>query len=244
MEKTSKLRLDQLLVALALAPDAKTAQALILSGSVEVEGRRLDKPGTRLLPTAAVRVLDLAPPFASRAGSKLAPILDLFEVEVKGEVCMDLGASTGGFTDCLLQRGAARVHAFDVGRGLLDWSLRQDDRVVVREGVNVRFLEPAMVEEKPSLATVDLSFISLRLVLPRLKLFSPIRVLALVKPQFEAARGEVGRGGIVRDQRVRAKIIEGVRGFAEEAGFEVLGEAPSPLAGAKGNVEHFLWLRT
>ena len=241
--RKTKHRLDDLMVVRGLAENCKTAAALVLSGVVEVEGRIVDKPGAPIAEPAAIRLRPSQSPYSSRAGLKLAPILDRFSIDVRDWVCIDLGASTGGFTDCLLQRGARKVYAFDVGRGLLDWKLRQDPRVEVREGVNVRFLEPAMLEERPRLATADLSFISLRAVLPRLKLFAAIRVLALVKPQFEAAREDVGRGGVIRDPDLRSRIIEDFKRFAAEEGFVLLAEAPSPLPGAKGNLEHFLYLK-
>lgn len=237
-----KRRLDQRLVERRLASDLTSAASVIRSGAVFVDGQRIDKPGTQIPAGATISVREPRNPFASRGGLKLAPVLECLGIDVRDKVCLDLGASTGGFTDCLLQRGAQRVHAFDVGRGILDWSLRRDPRVVVREGVNVRFLKREMVGEPIQFATVDLSFISLRAVLPMLKPFAPIRILALIKPQFEAAPNEVGKGGVVRDETVRQRVIEEFKDFARREGFMVVADAPSPLPGAKGNREHFVLL--
>ncbi len=230
------------MAARGLAEDRKTAAALVIAGVVEVEGRIIDKPGTQIPEASEIRLVKSECPFASRGGLKLDPILRRFSIDVRDQVCMDLGSSTGGFTDCLLQRGARKVYAFDVGRGLLDWKLRQDPRVEPREGFNVRRLTPEDLDEPPRFATVDLSFISLRLILPGLRRFSPIQILALVKPQFEAARGEVPRGGVIRDEPLRRRIIADFKQFALAEGFVILAEAPSPVPGAKGNREHFLLL--
>ena len=166
-----------------------------------------------------------------------------FGVRVRGKACIDLGSSTGGFTHCLLQHGAKRVYAFDVGRGQLDWKLRNDPRVVVRESTNVRYLRPTMVDELIDLVTVDLAFISLRLVLPSIREFSGATTLALVKPQFEAKREEVGAGGIIRSLSLQTEIVGRVKDFAIGQGFTLWGEMPSPLRGQKGNREYFLFLR-
>ncbi len=237
----TRLRLDQLLVQKGLAADRRQAEAWILRGLVQVEGRRVDKAGTPTDEGAEIQVA--APPrYVSRGGLKLEAALAGSGLDPSGLVCLDLGASTGGFTDCLLQHGARRVYAFDVGHGQLDWNLRQDPRVVVRERVNVRRLTPDEIPDLPRLVTIDLSFISLRLVLPRLEQFGPLDVLALVKPQFEARREEVEAGGVIRDEATRLRIVARVRRFAVREGFQVRGQVPSPVAGAKGNREEFLVL--
>ncbi|MGY4707128.1 TlyA family RNA methyltransferase [Candidatus Bipolaricaulota sp. J31] len=239
-----RVRLDQLLVQRGLAESRAKAQALIRAGQVFVDGRVVDKPGASVLPDAEV-VLKARPRYVSRGGEKLEAALRAFDVDPHGKVCLDVGASTGGFTDCLLQHGARRVHAVDVGRGLLHWKLRNDPRVVVHEGVNARYLRPEEIGEPVDLATVDVSFISLRLVLPAL--VGIVRpggdVIALVKPQFEAGRDKVGKGGVVRDPRVHREVVTGIARFAEEElGWSVAGAIRSPLLGPAGNVEFFLYL--
>jgi len=238
-----KERLDLLLIERGHAISRAQAQALIRAGRVRVGGKVLDKPGTPVPSDAPIEVTE-PPAFVSRGGEKLAAALDAFGVDPGGRVCLDVGASTGGFTDCLLQRGAARVYAVDVGRGQLDWRLRNDPRVVVREGVNARHLRAEDVGEPVDLATVDVSFISLRLVLPPLG--SVVKpggdVIALVKPQFEAGREQVRRG-VVRDPAVHQAVVEGIASFArDELGWEVRGSIPSPLLGPAGNREFFLHL--
>ncbi|MEE8350244.1 MAG: TlyA family RNA methyltransferase, partial [Acidobacteriota bacterium] len=199
-EKTKKRkRLDALLVEKGLAQDLKKATALILSGVVLIEEQRVDKPGTLIEPASTFRIKSKESKYVSRGGLKLAAALQDFAVDTIGKTCLDLGASTGGFTDCLLQHGAGKVYAFDVGSGQLHWNLQRDPRVVVRDSVNVRFLEPSMVENAVDLIVIDLAFISLRLIFPRLKLFPSVEIIALVKPQFEASRGQVGPGGVIRD---------------------------------------------
>lgn len=240
-----KERLDVLLVQQGLASSRAQAQALIRAGRVRVAGQVLDKPGHEVPPDSPLEVL--APPrYVSRGGEKLEGALRAFGVDPQGRVCLDVGASTGGFTDCLLQHGAARVYAVDVGRGQLDWRLRRDPRVVVREGLNARHLRPEDLGEPVDLATVDVSFISLRLVLPPLEavLRPGGEVIALVKPQFEAGRGLVRRG-VVRDPAVHEAVLQGIASFArEELGWTVVRSAPSPLLGPAGNREFFLHLRT
>ncbi len=232
----NKTRLDVLLVERGLAESRQRAQRLIRAGQVLVNDRPVDKPGTQVDDGAAIR-LRAKLPYVSRGGLKLAAALDTFGVDVRGAVCADVGASTGGFTDCLLQRGAARVYAIDVGYGQLAWRLRQDQRVVVMERVNVRYLEglPEMVD----VATVDVSFISLQLVLPAvLRFLKPDgHVIPLIKPQFEAGRQQVGKGGVVKDPAVHRAVLERVLGWAIEHGLAVQGLIPSPLRGPKGNVE-------
>jgi len=236
-----KARLDLLLVEKGLAPSRTKAQALILAGQVRVNGVLVDKPSALIARSAFLEVL--APPkYVSRGGEKLAAALQAFRLDPSGKVCLDIGASTGGFTDCLLQHGAARVYAVDVGRGQLHWKLRQDPRVVVKEGLNARFLKPEDIGEPVDLVTIDVSFISLRLILPRL--VGIVRkegdVVPLVKPQFEAGREHV-RKGVVRDPRVhRAVLEELVRFVREELGWSVCNGVASPLLGPEGNREFFL----
>src|SRR5262249_9604014 len=234
-----------LLVARGLAATREKAQALILAGQVEVEGRRIDKAGAPVAEEAAVRVLGPVHPFVSRGGVKLEAALDAFGVDPRGRGCLDVGASTGGFTDCLLQRGAARVYAVDVGYGQVDARLRADARVVLRERLNARFLSGEHVPEPVAIAVMDLSFISVRLVLPAVvPLVEPGGwIIVLVKPQFEAGRGEVGKGGIVRSEQIRQRVLREVEEFGRGLGFEVLGAIPSPIRGASGNQEFLLGFR-
>lgn len=241
----TKERLDILLVERGHAPSRAQAQALIRAGRVRVGGTVLDKPGIRIAPDTVIEVAAVSP-FVSRGGEKLRAALEAFRVDPRGKVCLDVGASTGGFTDCLLQHGAARVYAVDVGRGQLDWRLRNDPRVVVKEGLNARFLRPEDIGEPADLATVDVSFISLRLVLPPLA--SVVRpggeVIALVKPQFEAGR-DAARRGVVRDPAVHQAVVEGIASFVQDGlGWRVLGSIPSPLLGPAGNREFFVHLKT
>jgi 23S rRNA (cytidine1920-2'-O)/16S rRNA (cytidine1409-2'-O)-methyltransferase len=238
------VRLDRLLVDRGLAPSRERAQRLIMAGEVLVADRPASKPGTLVPADAPLRLRVPASPYVSRGGEKLAGALDAFGLDVGGLVVLDVGASTGGFTDCLLRRGARRVLAVDVGYGQLAWTLRQDARVVVLERTNARALEPAMLPEPADLATIDVSFISLTLVLP--PVVAALRpggvIVALVKPQFEAGRGQVGKGGVVRDPAVRAEAVANVRAAAGALGLSVRGEADSVLAGPKGNREVFLLL--
>jgi 23S rRNA (cytidine1920-2'-O)/16S rRNA (cytidine1409-2'-O)-methyltransferase len=221
-----------------------------MAGTVEVEDRRIDKPGTRVAEDVRVRVLAPSEPFASRAGRKLAAALDRFDLVPEGWTCLDVGASTGGFTDCLLQRGAARVYALDVGYGQLDYSLRIDPRVVVMERINVRYLAPDALPEPCDLITVDVSFISLTKVVPALvpHLRRPDgRLLTLIKPQFEAGREQVGKGGIVRDEEVRRRVIDetarAIAGIGSGPVLHLVGVADSEVPGTGGNREAFALFR-
>ena len=242
-------RLDKALVARGLAQSRERARALILAGRVDVDGRRVDKVGAPVGADAKIEVRGEELPFVSRGGVKLEHALETFGIDVRGRVAVDLGASTGGFTDCLLQRGAARVHAIDVGYNQLAWKLRSDPRVVVRERQNVRALDVATIDdrEKVDLVVGDLSFISLTLVLPTVRELLAARggdAVLLVKPQFEVGKGKVGKGGVVREEDERRRAREQVAEAARAAGFEVRGETESPIRGAKsGNVEYLLWLR-
>lgn len=232
-------RLDSALVSRGLAESREQAGRLILAGAVRVDGVLADKQA-RLVPAGArIEVLRRGEEFASRAGAKLAAALDAFALSPEGLVAMDVGASTGGFTDCLLRRGARRVYAVDVGYGQLDWRLRGDERVVVLDRTNIRHLEPSAVPEPVAFAVVDVSFISLTLVLPCvLRFLAPdATVVALVKPQFEVGKGQVGRGGIVRDEGRRRGAVEKVLVCAAGLGLAPLGEMDSPVHGQKGNRE-------
>jgi 23S rRNA (cytidine1920-2'-O)/16S rRNA (cytidine1409-2'-O)-methyltransferase len=239
------LRLDQLLVQRGLFTTREQARRAVMAGTVEVGGRRMDKPGTPVAEDAPVSVLAPKEPFVSRAGRKLADALDCFGVDPAGQVCLDVGASTGGFTDCLLQRGALRVYALDVGYGQLDQKLRYDPRVTVMERINARHLQPGDLPETCDLITIDVSFISLDKVVPALlpHLADGGRVLALIKPQFEAGRGAVGKGGILRDEELRKRVIqERAEGLAA-LGLELVGTHDSAVPGMGGNREAFALLR-
>jgi 23S rRNA (cytidine1920-2'-O)/16S rRNA (cytidine1409-2'-O)-methyltransferase len=241
----AKQRLDLLLVARALAPSREKAQALIMAGQVLVNQQCIDKPGRAVPHDAAVLVQGHDHPYVSRGGLKLAGALRDFAVDPTERVALDIGASTGGFTDCLLQHDARKVYAVDVGYGQLAWSLQQDPRVVSLERTNIRYVTSEAFNEPISLMVVDASFISLRLILPKTweLLESQGDLLALVKPQFEAGRQEVGRGGKVRDERVHERILDEVSAAAQQQGFHVCGRTVSDVAGKKsGNTEFFLHL--
>lgn len=243
------MRLDQLLVERGLFPSREQARRAVMAGVVEVEGRRVDKPGTDIGGSLRVEVLAPKEPFVSRAGRKLAHALDHFGVDPAGKVCLDVGASTGGFTDCLLQRGAARVYALDVGYGQLDHRLRTDPRVVVMERINARYLAPDALPEPVDLITIDVSFISLDKIVPALlpHLAPGGMLLPMIKPQFEAGRGVVGKGGILRDEAVRERVVrecaEGLAAVGREQGLELSGPFDSPVHGTGGNRESFALLR-
>lgn len=239
----AKRRLDVLLLERGLVESREKARAAVMAGSVLVDEREVLKPGTLVEETASLRLAQPSP-YVSRGGQKLAHALETFGIDVSGLVAADVGASTGGFTHCLLQRGAARVYAIDVGRGQLDYRLRQDRRVVVMEGVNARHLET--LPEPVQIITIDVSFISLRLVLPAARrwLAPAGSIVALFKPQFEARREEVGKGGVVRDPLLHATLIGRFAAWCTANGFRILGLTSSPLLGPKGNREFFFWLRT
>jgi 23S rRNA (cytidine1920-2'-O)/16S rRNA (cytidine1409-2'-O)-methyltransferase len=238
---TPKKRLDVLLVESGLAHSRARAQRLIMAGEVLVNGQVMDKPGARVSPSATIELLARLP-YVSRGGVKLAAALDAFRVAVEGLIAADVGASTGGFTDCLLQRGAARVYAIDVGYGQLAWRLRQDPRVVVMERTNARYLE--CLPEPVDLVVVDVSFISLELILPRAMdwLRTDGQIVALIKPQFEAGREQVGRGGVVKSTEVHAAVLRRIANWAIEQGLAVRGLMTSPLLGPAGNVEFLIHL--
>jgi 23S rRNA (cytidine1920-2'-O)/16S rRNA (cytidine1409-2'-O)-methyltransferase len=235
------VRLDQLLVERGLFSSREQARRAVMAGTVEVEGRRVDKPGTAVATDARLAVLAPKEPFVSRAGRKLAHALDHFGVDPAGRVCLDVGASTGGFTDCLLQRGASRVYAVDVGYGQLDMRLRNDPRVVVMERINARHLAPDALPEPCGLITIDVSFISLLKVVPALlpHLATGGLLLPMIKPQFEAGRGAVGKGGILRDDEVRTRAVSACATGIAALGLTALGVFDSPVAGTGGNREAF-----
>ena len=244
----ARARLDVLLVERGLAVSRERARALILAGQVRVDGQPVTKAGTSIAADAAVTIDSPDHPWVGRGGIKLAHALDTFAVHVRDRAALDIGASTGGFTDVLLQRGAPRVVALDVGHGQLDWKLRSDPRVVVREHVNARHLSPVDLPEDLrtfGIVTIDVSFISLRLILPVVPaLLDPDGdVVALVKPQFEAGRGEVGRGGIVRDPLVRTRVVDDVAGAADALGLNPVAVIDSPIRGMEGNLEFLMHLR-
>lgn len=238
-----KERLDKLLVVRGLAQSRERARALILAGQVVVGHHTVDKAGAQVATDVSLRLKGEDIPYVSRGGLKLEKALDAFPIDVTGKVAMDVGASTGGFTDCLLQRGAARVYAVDVGYGQLAWSLRQDSRVVNLERTNIRHLQPQALPEKPTLAVIDASFISLEKVLPATLdlLEDQAEVVALIKPQFEVGRGAVGKG-VVRDASQHEAVVERIRQLSEQLGCQVLGVTASPILGPKGNREFLIYL--
>ncbi len=239
-----RARLDKLLVDRGLAASRERARRLIMAGEVWVDARRLDKSGALVAVDAPLEVRGSDIPFVSRGGLKLDGALTHWGIDVHGLVAVDVGASTGGFTDCLLQRGARRVFAIDVGYGQFSWKLRQDPRVTLFERANVRTFDPSQLPQRAQLAVIDVSFISLRLVLPAvLELVVPgAMVLPLVKPQFEVGKGEVGKGGVVRDPGMQRSAVAAVREFALSLGLVCHGDYPSPILGPKGNQEFFLYL--
>jgi 23S rRNA (cytidine1920-2'-O)/16S rRNA (cytidine1409-2'-O)-methyltransferase len=241
-------RLDKLLVDRGLAASRERAAALVMAGSVLVEGQPATKPGAQIDPSAQITLKEEDHPYVSRGALKLVKGLDTFAIDPTGLVCLDIGASTGGFTDVLLRRGAAKVYAIDVGYGQLAWSLRSDPRVVTIERENVRNMDLALVPEPCDLAVIDTSFISLTLVLPRVReLLRPPAgkpIVALVKPQFEVGRDQVGKGGVVRDEAARRGAVDKVRTWAVANGFTAHEDVESPITGPAGNVEYLLLLRT
>lgn len=239
--KAARQRIDVLLCERGLAESREKAKALLLAGSVRVNGQRVDKAGAAVPSDASIEVAE-ALPYVSRGGYKLAAALDHWRIDPAGWVCADIGASTGGFTDVLLQRGAARVHAVDVGEGQIHWRLRTDPRVVLHENTNARFLTPQALGEPVRLAVCDVSFISVTLILPALMplLETPRQFIVLVKPQFEAGRAQVGKGGVVRDPAVQAECVERVRRLVESLGMSA-SVIESPILGAEGNKEFLLY---
>ncbi len=243
---SDRKRLDLLLTERGLAPSRERARALIMAGAVRVGDRPAGKPGLMVGAGQRIEVADGGLPYVSRGGLKLEAALDGYALNVGGWVCLDVGASTGGFTDCLLQRGAVRVYAVDVGYGQLAWKLRQDPRVVVIERTNIRRIDPARVPEPVDLITIDVAFISLKLVVPAVLSFRKpgARILPLVKPQFEVGKGEVGKGGVVRDPAQHARVLAELSRYFRDLGVACADALPSPLLGPKGNREFFMLLGT
>lgn len=243
-EDRGRERLDLEVTRRGLAVSREKARALIMAGEVMVDGKTVDKPGTRISKSSMVIVKE-GLRYVSRGGLKLERALAVFPVPVENRICLDAGASTGGFTDCLLQHGASQVIAVDVGYGQLAWKLRQDPRVVVMEKTNVRYLDPAQLPVLPSLLTADLSFISLTKVLPVLTrlLSAEGEIIALVKPQFEAGREKVGKKGVVREAETHKQVLAGVLAAAEDVGLRLGGVTPSPLRGPEGNIEFLVYWR-
>ena len=238
-----RIRVDQLIVERGLVASRQQAQAMVMAGEVLVNEQQADKPGRLIAPDASIRLLRQRPRFVSRGGEKLAAAMSRFEVDVAGAVCLDIGASTGGFTDCLLQLGAARVHAVDVGTNQLHWALRNDERVHVLEQCNARHLTQARLGQRVSFACCDVSFISVTKILPRFEglLIPGSEAIVLAKPQFEVGKGEVGKGGVVRDHEKHMAVVESVRGAMLECGFDRVDWMESPLLGASGNREFLLY---
>jgi 23S rRNA (cytidine1920-2'-O)/16S rRNA (cytidine1409-2'-O)-methyltransferase len=237
-----RVRLDKLVVDRGLAPSREKAQVLILAGQIQVNGAAATRAGALVPSDARVELAGELPRYVGRGGEKLEGALEGFSLNVAGKVCLDIGASTGGFTDCLLQHGAARVYAVDVGKGQLDWKLRRDPRVVVREGLNARYLQLSQIGEAAELITIDVSFISLEKILPAAVACGcpGATLVALVKPQFELGRGRVGKGGVVRDPALQQEAVGRVWRAATALGLETIGVQPSRLLGAEGNQEFFL----
>jgi 23S rRNA (cytidine1920-2'-O)/16S rRNA (cytidine1409-2'-O)-methyltransferase len=238
----SRIRLDKLVVERGLAPTREKAQALILAGQIQVNHKPMEKAGALVSEDAALELVGEPPRYVSRGGIKLEGALADFRLEARGKVCLDIGASTGGFTDCLLQHGARKVFAVDVGRGQLDWRLRRDPRVIVLEGKNARYLKPADLGEPADLVTIDVAFISVEKILPAAISCAKggADLLVLIKPQFELTRRQVGKGGIVRDPALQQQAVEQVTRAARALGLEVIGLRESQLPGAEGNREFFL----
>ncbi len=240
-----KERLDVMLVKRNLAESREKAKAVIMAGNVFVDGQREDKAGTTFSPDVSIEVRGNPLPYVSRGGLKLEKALEKFDVSVRGSVCTDVGASTGGFTDCMLQNGARKVYAIDVGRGQLDWKLRQDERVVCMEKTNIRYVKPEDIGEQVDFSSIDVSFISLT------KVLEPIRdylrdggnVVALIKPQFEAGREKVGKKGVVREKSTHREVIKKVADYAVSIGFSILAVDFSPIKGPEGNIEYLIHLK-
>lgn len=240
-----KVRLDQLVFDLGYTESRERAKTTIMSGLVFVNGQRADKPGTPVAPDAKIEVRGEAIPFVSRGGFKLDKALKVFPIDPAGKSCIDCGASTGGFTDVLLQHGAAKVYAVDVGYGQLAWKLRNDPRVVNLERTNLRYVTAEQIPELLELAVMDVSFISIKLVLPAVKdlLVPGADLVCLIKPQFEAGRDEVGKKGVVRDSAVHCQVIHGILDFVPQLGLSVMGLDYSPIKGPEGNIEYICHMK-
>jgi len=240
----NKVRLDRMLFEKGLVESREKAKALIIAGEVLVNGIVADKAGAQVTSNAELTIKNKMP-FVSRGGLKLEQAVNDFNIEFKGRTAMDVGVSTGGFTDCMLQHGAAKVYAVDVGYGQFDWRLRNDARVVLLEKTNIRHLEKDSVPDEIDIATIDVSFISLMKVIPNvLEFLKPGgEIVALIKPQFEAERKDIGKGGVVKDGSKRLEIVETIKNWSENAGLDVMGTTTSPIKGPKGNVEYLIYLK-
>ena len=240
-----KKRLDMMLVERALAPSREKAKAYIMAGQVYVDGQKEDKAGSMFAETVKVEVRGNTLPYVSRGGLKLEKAMNEFDVSLEGKVCMDVGASTGGFTDCMLQNGGVKVYSIDVGYGQLDWKLRNDPRVVCMEKTNIRYVVPEDIQEKPAFSSIDVSFISLKVIFPALHdlLRKGGQVVSLIKPQFEAGREKVGKKGVVRDPKVHLEVIQTVLQTAMDLGFSILDLEYSPIKGPEGNIEYLVHLK-
>lgn len=240
-----KVRLDLLLVNRKLAESREKAKAIIMSGNVFVEGQREDKVGSTFPEDVLIEIKGEKLKYVSRGGLKLEKALEVFPIKLEGKTCMDVGSSTGGFTDCMLQNGALKVYAIDVGTNQLAWKLRQDERVVSMEKTNIRYLTPEQIDDKISFVSIDVSFISLtKVLLPVKELMSAEGdMVCLIKPQFEAGRENVGKKGVVRDRAIHHEVIRMVSNYANDIGFDVLGLDYSPIKGPNGNIEYLLYLR-
>lgn len=239
-----KKRLDMLMMERALAPSREKAKAYIMAGDVYVDGQKEDKAGTMFPETVKIEVRGNTLPYVSRGGLKLEKAMKNFDVTLKDKVCMDVGASTGGFTDCMLQNGAVKVYSIDVGYGQLDWKLRNDPRVVCMEKTNIRYVVPEDLEGPADFSSIDVSFISLtKVLLPvRNLLTEEGEIVCLIKPQFEAGREKVGKKGVVRDQKVHVEVVEMIVDFARQIGFKTLDLSYSPIKGPEGNIEYLLYI--
>jgi len=240
-----KKRLDVLLTELGYATSREKAKAIIMCGIVYVDGQKEDKAGSTFEETSQIEVRGATLKYVSRGGLKLEKAIEVFEVDCKDKVCMDVGASTGGFTDCMLQNGATKVYAVDVGHGQLDWKLRNDERVICMEKTNIRYVTPEDIDDRIELSSIDVSFISLSKVLPAVRelLIDGGEVVALIKPQFEAGREKVGKKGVVRERSTHVEVIEAAFNYAHDNGFKVLGLTYSPVKGPEGNIEYLYRLK-
>jgi 23S rRNA (cytidine1920-2'-O)/16S rRNA (cytidine1409-2'-O)-methyltransferase len=243
--KKQKIRLDRLIVERGLSPARERARALIMSGAVLVDETIVDKAGTQVSTDATIRIKGEDNPYVSRGGLKLKGALEEFRIDPRGSVVLDVGVSTGGFTDCLLQEGAKKVYAIDVGYGQLAWKLRSDERVVLFERENIRYFSGHGIDDEIDLTTIDVSFISLKLVLPAVVnlIKKGAVILALIKPQFEAGKSDVGKKGVVRDPAVHKRVVDDIVTFSREMGCRVEGTCESPITGPAGNREYFLYAR-
>lgn len=240
-----KKRIDVVLFEKGLVESRERAKTTVMAGLVLVDNQKVDKPGTKVDEDADIRVKGKVMPFVSRGGLKLDKAIKKFDIELEGKTCMDIGASTGGFTDCMLQNGAKRVYSIDVGYGQLAWKLRSDERVVCMERTNIRNVTSDDIQDMADFASIDVSFISLKLVIPVVRelIRENACIVALIKPQFEAGKENVGKKGVVRDKKVHADVINTIVDFVQETGFEVLGIDFSPVKGPEGNIEYLLYIQ-